>query len=150
MGNAPSVINKINFEDIQNMNKSHRHDNANKYGERPFLINTLPPHEQNCLIVNTINMYDEEKIINNLLNAKHMDVPIYIYGKNTNDATIFEKFFQLQKLGFTNLYLYLGGMFEWLCLQDIYGSDTFHTTSCELDIYKYRPVSSHNIQKRLT
>ena len=33
-------------------------------------------------------------------------------------------------------------MFEWLCLQDIYGDELFPTTSRELDIYKYRPNSN--------
>jgi hypothetical protein len=35
--------------------------------------------------------------------------------------------------------MYLGGMFEWMLLQDIYGRDEFPTTSKVLDILKYKP-----------
>ena len=41
-------------------------------------------------------------------------------------------------LGFSQLYIYYGGLFEWLLLQDIYGND-FSTTTQNLDILKYRP-----------
>ena len=44
-------------------------------------------------------------------------------------------------LGFINVYIYLGGLFEWLLLQDIYGRDLFKTTKNELDILKYKPDS---------
>ena len=67
---------------------------------------------------------------------------IIIYGKNNNDETVIKKYNQLIKLGFINVYIYLGGLFEWLLLQDIYGKDEFPTTSEELDILKYRsPIS---------
>ena len=35
------------------------------------------------------------------------------------------KYEQLIKLGFRNVYIYPGGMFEWLCLQDIYSNDLY-------------------------
>jgi len=35
-------------------------------------------------------------------------------------------------------------LFEWLLLQDIYGSEEFPTTSHELDILKYKPMSAFN------
>jgi len=40
-------------------------------------------------------------------------------------------------LGFLNIYVYLGGIFEWLLLQDIYGDEEFPTTSKIIDILKY-------------
>ena len=64
-----------------------------------------------------------------------------IYGKNSNDNTIYNRYKQLLELGFTNIYLYIGGLFEWLCLQDIYGDDEFQTTKKELDILKFKPKS---------
>ena len=76
------------------------------------------------------------------MNKNNYKTLIFIYGKNSNDYSAYEKFFQLQKLGFSKVYLYIGGMFEWLCLQDIYGGDNFPTTTQELDIFKYRPQSS--------
>jgi hypothetical protein len=69
-------------------------------------------------------------------------IRIIIYGKNSNDEKIYKKYQQLVSLGFTNVYVYVGGMFEWLLLQDIYGGELFPTTSNELDILKYK---SHRI-----
>ena len=41
-----------------------------------------------------------------------------------------------------NTKLYIGGLFEWLLLQDIYGDDEFKTTKKELDILKFKPQSN--------
>ena len=68
------------------------------------------------------------------------NIRIVIYGKNSNDASLYNKFDQLQALGFTEVYVYIGGMFEWLLLQDVYGTDEFPTTKQELDILKYKPL----------
>lgn len=62
-----------------------------------------------------------------------------VYGKNCNDEKIYEKEEQLRKLGFSNTFIYTGGLFEWLMLQDIYGNSEFPTTSYDLDILKYKP-----------
>lgn len=131
MGVGPSHIEKANFEDIQGAIENNN-----------IIINTLLHSEQKCLIRNTLDSHNEEHIINELFNKKSFSTIIFIYGKNSNDYSAYEKFFQLQKMGFTKIFLYTGGMFEWLCLQDIYGTDNFPTTSQELDIYKYRPQSS--------
>ena len=61
--------------------------------------------------------------------------------KNNSDKSVEDKYLKLQGLGFTNIYIYPGGMFEWLLLQDIYG-ENFRTTSKELDILKYKPKST--------
>jgi hypothetical protein len=130
MGNQLS-IKRVNFEDIQQFIKE-----KNNY----LLINTLTNDLQDCLIPNTINISEEENIINNLINTnKHIN--IVVYGKNTNDMTIYDKYHQLIKLGFSNIYLYPGGMFEWLCLQDIYTEELFPTNKKQLDILKYKPLS---------
>ena len=42
---------------------------------------------------------------------------------------------------FNHVYIYLGGLFEWLCLQDIYGENAFPTTTHEIDLLKYKPRS---------
>jgi len=47
----------------------------------------------------------------------------------------------LTSLGFYNVYIYIGGIFEWLLLQDIYGEKEFPTTNKELDLLKYKPSS---------
>ena len=129
MGNTSSV-NKINYEDLIFLSSKNE----------CILINTLPPSMQDCLIINTINITDEENIINSYLKSDQRKT-IIIYGKNCNDETIYKKYQQLSDLGFTNINLYTGGMFEWLLLQDIYGKEEFQTTKRELDILKYRPDS---------
>lgn len=134
MGNQSSSIHQLNFEDIQEAIK-----NKGKY----VVINTLSTNNQSCLLPNTIDLREEESIINKLLST-NKEKFIIIYGKNVNDATIYDKYEQLLKLGFLNVYIYPGGMFEWLCLQDIYSSDLFPTTKKELDILKYKPVSRFN------
>ena len=109
MGIGPSHIEKANFEDIQNAIENNN-----------IIINTLLHSEQYCLIKNTRIAHNEEGIINECLNKKELSNLIIIYGKNSNDYSAYEKFFQLQKLGFSKVFLYIGGLFEWLCLQDIY------------------------------
>jgi hypothetical protein len=132
MGNKMS-IRKIGFEDIQHVIK-HKKRNY-------ILINTLTITEQNCLIPDTIAIKDEEAIINKHLNK---NIHIIIYGKNANDESIFKKYEQLLTLGCSSVFVYTGGLFEWLLLQDIYGKEEFPTTSDELDILKYRSESIFN------
>jgi hypothetical protein len=80
---------------------------------------------------------NEEAVINSIV-KKIRNKNIIIYGRNSNDEKMYKKYEQLVALGFTNVYVYVGGMFEWLLLQDIYGSELFPTTSEELDILKYK------------
>ena len=56
---------------------------------------------------------------------------------NACDEGIVSKYNQLIKLGF-NVYVYPGGLFEWLLLQDIYGDDSFPTTKKEVDILQFK------------
>lgn len=129
MGNKSS-IQKISFEDVQNI-VQHKKRNY-------LIINTLDVTTQQCLIPNTINIQQEEKIINKYLNK---NISIVIYGKNCNDENIFKKYEQLVSLGFVNVYIYTGGMFEWLLMQEVYGKEAFPTNGDELDILKFRPDS---------
>ena len=117
---------------------------AYKNPEIYLLMNTLPLSEQLCLISNTLTPQKEEILMNRYLNS-NKNIRIIIYGRNSNDETIYKKYNQLVSLGFTNVYLYLGGLFEWLMLQDIYGFDDFPTTSRQLDILKYKPNQKLNI-----
>ena len=71
---------------------------------------------------------------------------IIVYGKNSNDKTIYNKINQLIELGFFNIYLYIGGMFEWMLLQDIYGNELFPTTTNELDIIQFSPKKKLNVK----
>ena len=135
MGNKQSTQ-KINFEDIQFIIKNP---------DLHILINTLNELEQDCLIINTIHFQKETDIINNLIKTLNKEVKIVIYGKNCNDEKIYLKYNQLKSLGFYNLFIYTGGLFEWLMLQDIFGSEEFPTTKMELDILKFKPNKVLNI-----
>jgi len=135
MGGSVSTQN-INFEDMQY---------AQKQGQQYIIINTLPSNEQSCLIQCSINCKEEESTINNLL-SNNKSVNIIVYGKNSNDKTIYNKINQLIELGFFNIYLYIGGMFEWMLLQDIYGSELFPTTTNELDIIQFSPKKKLNVK----
>ena len=90
-----------------------------------------------------IEIAKEEELLNTLMKT-NKNMKIIIYGLNSNDETIYTKYYHLQKCGFTRVYIYTGGLFEWLCLQDIYGDDSFATTQSELDILKYKPKSCLN------
>ena len=136
MGNSQSTQ-KINYEDVQYViNNSQSH----------LLINTLNESEQDCLIVNTTNIKNEEALVNRLIQSGSKNLKIIVYGRNCNDEKIYAKYNQLKSLGFYNVYIYTGGLFEWLMLQDIYGEKEFPTTKKELDFLKYKPHKTLNIQ----
>jgi len=96
--------------------------------------------DQGCLIHNSLPAAEEETVVNSLLQNRQTSVNMVVYGKNANDMTAYTKHQQLLKMGFSRCYLYPGGLFEWLLLQDIYGPEEFPTTSKELDILKYKPM----------
>ena len=125
MGNT-LVIKKINFEYIQKI------INDSDY----TIINTLPNDKQNCLIKNTLTIEEEIEFLNKNMNNTNINVILYVL--NSYDDTIINKYKQLIKLGYSNIYVYTGGIFEWLLLQDIYGFDNFQTTSKEIDILKFK------------
>tara|TARA_B100001758_G_C18416240_1_gene620002 strand:+ start:5890 stop:6333 length:444 start_codon:yes stop_codon:yes gene_type:complete len=129
-GNSRS-IKKVNFEDIQQIFRTNQNS---------LLINTLSENEQSCLIKGTVSIQDEIRLINE--NMYRSSINIIVYGKNTSETSPYKKVEQLMGLGFYNVYLYPGGLFEWLCLQDIYGFEEFPTTGKELDILRYKPVSA--------
>jgi hypothetical protein len=127
-------IKSISFEEIKGAMES-----PNSKDLHPYLINTLPLEQQDVLIINTIPIEEEETRINkDIENYDFATRPIYIYGKNSADTTAETKYKQLVKLGAKNVYLYRGGLFEWLLLQDIYGFSAFPTTKKITDILKYK------------
>jgi len=121
----------IGFEDVKY---------AICHKEQYICINTLPAGEQECLIFGTIAMAAEETIINSLLDGSTDNICIIVYGKNCADDSVITKGSQLISLGFRSVYIYSGGLFEWLLLQDIYGSAEFPTNSKCRDPLKYRDI----------
>jgi len=127
------TYNKISFEDVQFIIKS-------SYNTDFIIINTLPITEQDCLIKNTISYNSEESLINDLITKyEFKKYKFIIYGKHSNDDSVEKKAKQLMNLGFLNVYVYVGGLFEWMLLQDIYGFDEFPTSKKVLDILKFKP-----------
>ena len=122
-------IQYINFGEVQNAIKNKDY----------LIINTLSILEQDCLIKNTVLFQQEENTINELLSPfQTVQKKIIIYGKNCYDETVDKKANQFISLGFKNVLIYRGGLFEWLLLQDIYGNIEFSTTKKVLDLLKYR------------
>ncbi len=129
----PKMSIKIGFEDMVI---------AISHPEKYTIINTLPAHQQTCLIAGTTTIEKEETIINELLN-KYDSTQKYIilYGKNSTDTSVDKKYQQLFALGIRDVYIYAGGIFEWLMLQDIYGKNGFPTMGVLGDMVLYRPQS---------
>lgn len=128
MGNSLSVTRAINFEDMQ----FAIHDQ-----DKSLIINTLDAHMQSCLIAGTLAIDLEVDVLNAHM-KKNIDVRIIIYGTNAMDKTCQTKYEQLIKLGFYNVFIYPGGIFEWLLLQDVYGVELFPTTATKVDLLKYK------------
>ena len=86
MGNNNS-INRANFERVKTIinNKDF------------IIINTLPVSKQDILIKGTLEINDEERLLNELI-KKDKSRSILIYGENSCDETLVKKYNQLNKL----------------------------------------------------
>jgi hypothetical protein len=123
----------INFDFMQDARESSNY----------LIINVLPCHDQDCLISGTIAASNEEQILNEMIQS--ITVPnkkLILYGKNCNDEAVTEKTIQLKKLGLCDVFIYRGGLFEWMLLQDIYGEKEFPTTKRDVDILRFKPTTS--------
>jgi hypothetical protein len=121
-------IKNIGFEDVKYAIKTNK-----------IIINTLKNTEQDCLIYSTVPYDKEEQIMNQLIEIDDKEHMIIIYGKNSSDETPQKKYNQLTKYGFQQVYIYNGGLFEWLLLQDIYSSQEFPTTTACKDMLIFKP-----------
>lgn len=126
-----SSIEKVGFEDVKYAIK-----NTDTY----IVINTLGEREQDLLIKGTIHVDSEEHVINHFIeNYMIHKKSIIIYGKHSCDDSTEKKYYQITGLGFNQVAIYTGGLFDWLLLQEIYGSDEFPTIGICKDLLKYRP-----------
>lgn len=117
--NKPVQSFKVGFEEVsQTIQK-----------KQGFVINTLSSEKQGCLIHGSLTVDQEIAEINDLLENGDFQTKIIIYGLNHTDETVIKKHTQLCSMGFQQVRVYLGGMFEWLLLQDIYGNEQFPTTN---------------------
>ena len=129
----------VNFENVQNAI-------ASKY----ILINTFPVDSPFCVIKGTVTYRDEERIINEMILSAD-DTFVIIYGKNISDSSVIKKYKQMTYLGLT-VYIYPGGIFEWLSLQDIYGIEEFPTENWRsgtyTEILSYNDILSYKPDKK--
>ena len=121
----------VNYEDVQLAQTSDT-----------VLVSTLPHDDQTILIHKTVPSTHEVSAVEH---AIQYNKNIIIYGKNSNDEKMYEQYDKITKLG-GRAYVYTGGLFEWLLLQDIYGYELFPTTNKTLDLLKYKPNSILNIK----
>jgi len=125
----------IGFEDVKEALKKNY-----------ILLNVLPNNMQTTLIKNTLAAESEEQTINTMINDYNVpDTPVLIYGTHSCDDKPQKKYDQLRGLGLGEIYIYNGGIFEWLLLNELYGDDEFpidHISSDRVDILKYRPPIS--------
>lgn len=112
--------NRVGFEEVLQCIKDDKNG---------IVISTLPNEKQGCLIRGALSIEQEVVEINNLLEKGETQRVIIIYGLNHTDDTVLKKQEQLMAMGFRNVQVYLGGMFEWLLLQDVYGKEQFPTTN---------------------
>lgn len=125
-------VSRVGFDEIKMYIKNQPDSSC-------ILINTLPEHLQQCLINNTTHVQVEVQTINQCMEEQNWNIRIYIYGMNHKDLTVERKQKQLREFGFRNVHVYLGGLFEWLLLQDVYGKTEFPTTFIQTDILQYKP-----------
>jgi len=124
MGNK--ITNLINFEQVKSLSKDG------------ILIHIMED-TQKVLIVGTLSVDKETEKINKMLSKNDYETDIIIYGRNDHEyEELIKKQKQLYSLGFKYVYIYLGGMFEWLLLQDVYGDKEFPTEK-KGDILKFIP-----------
>jgi len=116
-------LRRIGFTDM-------KHAVQNNY----LLLNTLPEGKQECLIKGTVLASEEEEVVNELLEHDEVDKIIVLYGAHSADDPVEKKAVELSMAGFRRVYVYSGGLFEWLLLQDVYGEAEFPTTSKMADL----------------
>ena len=102
-----------------------------------ILINTLPLTRQDCLIKGTLKAFIEVEYMNKLLKT-NKNKEIVLYGIHHTDASVVQKYNQLKKLGFTNVHIYFGGMYEWLLLQEVFDTINFQTDGTIQNIVDYK------------
>lgn len=111
-----------------------------------IVISTLAETFQGCLIPHTVACSHEEKCVNDVLERKKQGLyTVIVYGENHLDPTVERKCAQMRVMGFKSIYMYAGGMFEWLLLHEVYGGENFpvamagSSRTCVPDILAFKP-----------
>lgn len=143
--------NKVGFDDVFYMIQQislHEDPKTCPY----LLINTLSLIEQDFLIKNTLSYQIEEPWINDIIRDASVNLDAYVivlYGINCVDDSVDKKYKQLRHLGFKHVFIYYGGLFEWVLLQDVYGEDRFPTEgSKRRDLIQLAPLPKFTVFKK--
>jgi hypothetical protein len=140
-----AVVRRNGYEKMEKRGTSMilRNEESCEMGEmgilEPFLITTIPitfiglsgggGNREIPLITGTLAPEREEAYVNELLESLDAvslsEILVIVYGRNATDKSVVEKAKQIYSLGFTSVCVYLGGMFEWCLLQDVYGEKEF-------------------------
>lgn len=84
--------------------------------------------DEGIIIKNTLSVKDEIKKINDFLQNDQLDGMIVLYGRNYTDIDkLAQRQKQLNSLGFMRVFIYVGGLYEWVLLQNVYGDKLFPT-----------------------
>jgi hypothetical protein len=149
---------QVNFEDVQAVVRRNGYDEKmekrggasmimrnEESGDMdilaPLLITTIPitfiggcGNRDIPLISGTLAPEREEAYVNELLETLDAvslsEILVIVYGRNAMDKSVVEKAKQMYSLGLTSVCVYLGGMFEWCLLQDVYGEKEFPMDGC--------------------
>lgn len=106
-------VEKVSACDIKYIHEKHIDDY--------IIITTIDNTDNIPLIKGTISPQEEETIINKMIINKHKRIKgIIIYGKNSQDASVIKKYKQLIQYNIGEIYIYIGGLFEWLLLHNTY------------------------------
>jgi len=143
----PPPVQRIGFEDVLVAIKSDRLSSSMflpHAAQNIILLNTLDAGSQSVLIPKTMPILQEEAKINEWLEKREYKTNIIVYGRHAADDTADKKYAQLRGLGFSNVFVYSGGIFEWCLLQDIYGAKQFPTTAAVKDMLVYKPPCVFN------
>ena len=76
-----------------------------------------------------------------------MVVVATVSGLQTTPGVLLFEVVEAVEFGFQEVYIYSGGLFEWLLLQDIYSENEFPTTSKVQDFLFYKPRPLFHIQR---
>ena len=102
--------------------------------DRVLLFNGLKKQYHSCVIPGTIPYSDMRKVIKNM-SVEHIPV-VYCANYSCNASHKFAE----KKLGhLETVYIYSGGVFEWLLLQKKYGKKKYPTSGdCDIENMKHR------------
>jgi hypothetical protein len=93
-----------------------------------FCINILSEVDQAVLIGNSLTATEELHQFKQFLDTDDLEKTVIVYGRDYMQLdALKEKQKKLVEMGFRSVHIYPGGLFEWLLLQDSYGTEHFPT-----------------------